>query len=176
MRGVCRSPFAHTRIRSIDGAPVAALPGVTAVLTAAELDLDPIQELPILAPRPALPADTVRFVGEPVAVVLAETLEAAADAAQLVQVDWEPLPPVLDPADGEEVRADRIGIDGDALVGAEVVVRGRFVNQRLAPLPGDERDSRRARSRYRGDQGLGLDSGALWAARSCGRPPGPAEG
>ena len=130
-----RSPFAHARIRSIDGAPAAALPGVIAVLTAAELHLDPIQELPILAPRPALPADTVRFVGEPVAVVLAETLEAAADAAQLVQVDWEPLPPVLDPADGEEVRADRIGSDGDALVGAEVVVRGRFVNQRLAPLP-----------------------------------------
>ena len=130
-----RSPFAHARIRAIDGAPAAALPGVIAVLTAADLHLDPIQELPILAPRPALPADTVRFVGEPVAVVLSETLEAAADAAQLVQVDWEPLPPVLDPADGEEVRADRIGIDGDALVGAEVVVRGRFVNQRLAPQP-----------------------------------------
>jgi aerobic carbon-monoxide dehydrogenase large subunit len=130
-----RSPFAHARIRSIDGAPAAALPGVIAVLTAVELDLEPIQELPILAPRSALPADTVRFVGEPVAVVLAETLQAAADAAQLVQVEWEPLPPVLDPADGEEVRADRIGSDGDALEGAEVVVRGRFVNQRLAPLP-----------------------------------------
>lgn len=132
-----RSPFAHARIRSIDGTPAAALHGVVAVLTAAELDLEPIQELPILAPRPALPAHTVRFVGEPVAVVLAETLEAAADAAQLVQVEWEPLPPVLDPADGEEVRADRAGSEGDPLEGAQVVVRGRFVNQRLAPLPMD---------------------------------------
>jgi len=130
-----RSPFAHARIRSIDTAQAAALPGVVTVQTAAELNLKLIQELPILAPRPALPADTVRFAGEPVAVVLAETLEAAADAAQLVQVEWEPLPPVLDPSGGEEVRADRAGSNGDALEGAEVVVRGTFVNQRLAPLP-----------------------------------------
>src|SRR5215475_13231395 len=130
-----RSPFAHARIRSIESAQAAALPGVITVQTAAELDLKPIQELPILAPRPVLPVDTVRFAGEPVAVVLAETSEAAADAALAVQVEWEPLPPVLDPAAGEEVRADRAGSDGDALDGAEVIVHGSFVNQRLAPLP-----------------------------------------
>ena len=91
----------------------------------------------------------MRFVGEPLAVVVAECLAQALDAAELVQADYEPLEvvtdleaaaavgaPLLFPDQGSNV-ADTFGTEGDddPLEGAEVVVRGRFVNQRLAPAP-----------------------------------------
>lgn len=111
------------------------MPGVVQVITAADLELRPIAAFPFLAGRPALAAETVSFVGEPVAAVFAETREEAVDAASAVAVDWEPLLAVVDVGGAEEVRKDRVGEEGGALDGADVVVRGRFVNQRLAAVP-----------------------------------------
>ena len=103
-----RSREAHGIIRSIDIDAAKAMPGVLAVLTAADLkdyggfkctmplksrDGSPIRYVP----RPALAADKVRFVGDPVACVIAKTVEQAKDAAEAVALDIEPLPVVLDP-------------------------------------------------------------------------------
>ncbi|MFC5994056.1 xanthine dehydrogenase family protein molybdopterin-binding subunit [Pseudonocardia hispaniensis] len=99
---VLRSPHPHARIVSIDIAAAAALDGVHAVITgaqAAELT-DP---LPDFGPDPAnhvwrcLAVDTVRYVGEGVAVVVADDRYLAEDALELIEVDYEPLPPVVDP-------------------------------------------------------------------------------
>src|SRR5919197_964098 len=94
-----RSVFAHARINGIDTAEAAAAPGVVAVVTAADLDLKPLRPSfgpPVFA-RPPLARDLVRFMGEPVAVVVASSREQALDAAELVQVDYEPLAVVADP-------------------------------------------------------------------------------
>ena len=105
-----RSSEAHGIIRSIDIAAAKAMPGVLAVYTAADLagygglkcnlplknrDGSPIH----YTPRPPLTADKVRFVGDPVACVIAETVAQAKDAAETVALDIEPLPPVLTPAE-----------------------------------------------------------------------------
>jgi len=104
-----RSSVAHGLIRGIDTAAASAMPGVLAVYTAADLtgygphkcnlplknrDGSPIR----YTPRPALAADKVRFVGDPVACVIAQTLAQAKDAAEAVALDIEPLIPVLGPA------------------------------------------------------------------------------
>jgi carbon-monoxide dehydrogenase large subunit len=104
-----RSPHAHARIRKIDCAPAAGQPGVATVLTGADMAADNIGAMaPLWAiksadgkpmaepPRWALARGTVRHVGEAVAAVIAETLPQARDAADLVQVDYEPLPSVTD--------------------------------------------------------------------------------
>ncbi|WP_426565606.1 xanthine dehydrogenase family protein molybdopterin-binding subunit [Angustibacter sp. McL0619] len=99
-----RSPFAHARITSIDTAAAAAASGVIAVLTGADLDEEQgslPNAWPITAdmktPRhPAMPADVVKFAGEAVAVVAARTAREARDAAELVDVDYDELPAVLD--------------------------------------------------------------------------------
>ena len=79
----------------------ARLPGVVDVVTGAEVDLRPVPGVSNRAmARPVLAVDRVRFVGEPVAVVLTETPEQGADAAEWVVVDYEPLPAVVDPIDG----------------------------------------------------------------------------
>lgn len=130
-----RSPHAHARVQSLDTSAAASLPGVVQVITATDLDVRAIAAFPFLKGRPALAAETVRFVGEPVAALFAETRETAVDAAANVLVDWEPLPAVVDPAAGEELRVDHVGEGGGALEGADVVVTGRFMNQRLAPVP-----------------------------------------
>ena len=95
-----RSPLAHARITGIDTAAAAAAPGVLAVFTAADLDLPAHHGLMVVnpeLPRPPLATDRVRFVGEAVAVVVAETKAAAVDAVELVEVDYDPLPAVVDP-------------------------------------------------------------------------------
>src|SRR5207245_6898994 len=95
-----RSPLAHGRIASVDAAEAAAAPGVVAVFSAADLGLPPLPPMgmyPQIMGRPPLAEGVVRFVGEAVAVVLAETRVQAADAAGLVAVDYEPLPVVGDP-------------------------------------------------------------------------------
>jgi carbon-monoxide dehydrogenase large subunit len=147
-----RSPLAHAEIRSVDTAGALAEPGVFGVFTAADLDLPArvgFQMVPAHFARPRLAAGRVRFVGEPVAVVVAESREAAADAAQLVSVDLEPLPPLIGPGGALHHpsvvlfgdHASNIaghfvsGSDEDPLEGAEVTIRGRFTNQRLAPVP-----------------------------------------
>src|SRR6187549_3235937 len=105
-----RSRDAHGVIRSIDTADAKAMPGVLAVCTAADLtgygplkcglplknrDGSPIR----YTPRPALAGDKVRFVGDPVACVIAETVAQAKDAAESVTLDIEPLPAVLKPSE-----------------------------------------------------------------------------
>lgn len=111
-----RSPHAHARIHTIDTARAAALPGVLAVLTGQDAAADGLQPIPhnpewtgqpdvelrlppgfsvTSTPHLPLPADLVRYVGEAVALVIAETEALAADAAELVAIDWEPLPAVI---------------------------------------------------------------------------------
>lgn len=94
-----RSPFPHARIRSIRTEDALAVPGVLAVVTGADLDADPEVNPYFGNPRPDQPAlaiGKVRYAGEPVAVVVAETAAIAAEAARLVDVDYEELPYVVD--------------------------------------------------------------------------------
>ncbi|MBW0102900.1 xanthine dehydrogenase family protein molybdopterin-binding subunit [Pseudonocardia sp. KRD291] len=146
-----RSPLAHAVITGIDTAEAAAAPGVLAVYTAADLDLPAHHGLMTLnpdMPRPPLATDRVRFVGEAVVLVVAETKAAAVDATELVEVDYDPLPAVTDPeaalAHGAELQFPESGSnvaaglrspEPDPTVDAEVVVRARMVNQRVAAMP-----------------------------------------
>jgi len=104
---VVRSPHAHAVIRSIDTSAARQASGVLAVLTGADLAADGLGDLPtdktrkrrdgsaaFATPRPALVRDRARHVGDPVALVVAATTEQAVDAAELVAVDYEPLPAV----------------------------------------------------------------------------------
>jgi carbon-monoxide dehydrogenase large subunit len=108
---VLRSPHAHARIRAIDTQAAKAAPGVIAVYTGADYAADGLgmpkanmprkrpDGSPMFAPqRPALVVDRVRYVGDPVALVIAETLAQARDAAELIEVDYEALPSVTDTA------------------------------------------------------------------------------
>ena len=145
-----RSMMAHARVNAVDTKGAREMPGVATILTAADLDLPPQPPAGNVAGdylRPILASDRVRYVGEPLAMVVASTLAEATDAAELVQVDYDPLPAVTDLVaaarddspllfpDQDTNVADTFGTDGDEdpLAGADVVVRGRFVNQRLAP-------------------------------------------
>ena len=106
---VLRSPHAHAVIRRIDAAAARKAPGVLAVLTGAEVKADGLGEIPCMiplnnadgtprgeTPRPLLAIDRVRHVGDPVALVVAESLARAKDAAEAIAVDYEPLPAVAD--------------------------------------------------------------------------------
>ncbi|HXQ55146.1 MAG TPA: xanthine dehydrogenase family protein molybdopterin-binding subunit, partial [Actinomycetes bacterium] len=145
-----RAPLAHGRILGIDPTAAAGMAGVAGVFSAADLDLPPLPAgaAPAAMARPVLAAETVRFLGEAVAVVVAETRAQALDAAEAVEVDYEPLPVVTDPEAALAADAPRLFADGGnlarerrwpdptrALEGAEVLVRARFVNQRVAPSP-----------------------------------------
>ena len=93
-----RSTVAHGHLAGIDADEARAWPGVLGVFTAAELDLPDLKPIGVVNPRmtrPVLARHTVRFVGDPVAVVVAETAAAAADAAEHVVVDIEPRPAVV---------------------------------------------------------------------------------
>ena len=95
-----RSTMAHARITGIDSSEAAGMPGVVGVFAAADLDLAPNEPeggAGEAFARPILATGTVRFVGEPIAVVLAETRAQAVDAAETVLVDYDPLPVVVDP-------------------------------------------------------------------------------
>src|SRR5262245_8440402 len=101
---VLRSPFGHARIGSIDVAEALAHPGVVDVVTARDLDA-PAPRIPMRWFRrpgmerflqPVLAEDVVRYSGEPVAVVVAESRYLAEDGAELVDVDYEPLECVVD--------------------------------------------------------------------------------
>jgi carbon-monoxide dehydrogenase large subunit len=104
---VVRSPHAHAEIRAIDLEAARNAPGVAGILTSSDLEAMGVGPLPCLAPvknrdgspqvlplRPVLAAGRVHFVGEGVAFVLADTFEAARDAAELVEIDYEELPAV----------------------------------------------------------------------------------
>jgi aerobic carbon-monoxide dehydrogenase large subunit len=146
-----RSEVAHGRIASIDTGAAAGAPGVAGVYTAADLDLQPFGPGP-MAPddmlRPVLATDVVRFQGEAIVLVVAETREAAVDAAELVEIDIEPLDIVVDPERALDDDAPRLfpekgtnvafatePRDTDVLTEADVVVRSRYVNQRLSAVP-----------------------------------------
>ena len=133
---VLRSPHAHARIRAIDTTKAKAAPGVLAVLTGADWEASGYDDLPVpgglkrrdgspsYKPRyPALVKDRVRWVGDYVAFVVAETLHQAADAAELIEIDYEPLPFVLD--------AEQAIAEGSTLVheahGSNVLLDRTFV-------------------------------------------------
>lgn len=147
-----RSHHAHARIASIDVAEAAAAPGVLAVFTADDLaELGPVPHiLPVFPPetqRSFLARDTVRHVGQPVVAVVAETVAHAVDAAELVTIDYEPLPVVVDveraavddvvlfPELGTNVLSRTTTETEADFSSADVVVSERIVNQRLSAAP-----------------------------------------
>ncbi len=165
---VVRSPLSHATITGVDAEAARSAPGVIGVYTAADLGIEGVG-LPCAWPitpdmkspqRPLLAGSTVHFAGEGVAVVVARTVAEARDAADLVEVDYEPLEPVLDMeaalADGATLVHPDLGTNknaqwvldsgeagsggsvADAISAAEtdsdsVVVRRRFLQQRLIP-------------------------------------------
>ena len=158
------------------------MPGVIAVLTGADIPYNPLPmawpaggsagiQNNVNTPR-ALATDSVKWTGEGVAAVIAETPEQAIDALEAIHVDWEPLPAVVDAEKATQPGApqlhenapnnvvfewtvgDKAGTDA-AIDAAEVVVRQRIVNQRLIPNPME----------VRGDIGLynpGTDEYTIW--------------
>src|SRR3954452_4674181 len=117
-----RSPHAHARITRIDTAPARALPGIIAVYTAVDLtDVAPIPgginfPRPDGSPapktdRPLLAAGRVRFVGEPVALIIAETRDDGLAAAEAIEVDYAPLPLVTEPVAAMEAGATPVWDD-----------------------------------------------------------------
>ena len=103
-----RSPYGHARVNGIDATEALKLPGVIAVLTAKDIEGDTTGPMPYEFgwqpfenvndfKRGPLATDKVRYVGDPIAVVIAETRYGARDAAALVEVDYEPLPAAIDP-------------------------------------------------------------------------------
>ncbi len=147
-----RSDFAHARIAGIDVSEAVARPD-TQVLTAADVDLgklaSPFGGEDERMQRPFLARDTVRFVGEIVAVALTETREQGVDASELVAVGYEELPVVIHPDEAlrgdtllfEEVGTNTCLAEGpetpsqDLFTGCEVVSSGRVVSQRLHVAP-----------------------------------------
>jgi aerobic carbon-monoxide dehydrogenase large subunit len=159
---VLRSPYAHAKIKSIDIKAAKAAPGVLAVLTAADVKAAGYGDLPVpgglkrrdsspmyKARYPILAEDRVRWVGDYVAFVVAETVAQAQDAAELIQVDYEELPAVTSTAEAPKPGAPRVWDDcpdnicfveliGDdkaavdaAFSRASHIVRHRFVINRV---------------------------------------------
>ena len=164
-----RSPHAHARIVSIDMSRARSQPGVLAVLSG-EDTAGVLRDIPsttsvaewnvelLKVPEiPALARSKVYFVGQAVAVVVASDHYLASDAAGLIKVEYEPLPPLMDPLEAAEedstpvhdelgtnvglrINHDRQGgrLD-EAFAGADRVVRHQFTSQRLAPVPMETR-------------------------------------
>jgi aerobic carbon-monoxide dehydrogenase large subunit len=149
-----RSSVAHGRINSIDGSDALQMPGVLAFFTGADLGLEPQPSaFNPAATRTLLAMDKVRYVGEPVAIIVSETREQGEDAAEMVIVDYDVLPALIDleesmassvhlyEACGSNVVFDTTALGmpentGDAyFADCEVVVKGRYLNQRVAPCP-----------------------------------------
>jgi carbon-monoxide dehydrogenase large subunit len=152
-----RSPIAHAQIASIDLSAVREAPGFVAAFTADDVDLP--ARTPMLATiderfsRPLLARDRVRYVGEPVAVVVTETAYQGEDAADLVDIDYDPLPAIVDPraaANDDVLLFPDVGTnipcefmpaetDEHLFDDCEVVVTREIVNQRVAPAPVETR-------------------------------------
>jgi len=158
-----RSPHAHARIRSVDKSAARAAPGVIAVFDGQDVAADKIGGLPCgwlitstdgtpmkEPPHPVLAQGKARYVGDHVAIVIAETLEQAKNAAEQVVVDYEPLPSVVDTGSAKAVEAPRVHDElpdnncyrwalGDktqvdaAFASAAHVTRLDLVNNRLVP-------------------------------------------
>jgi carbon-monoxide dehydrogenase large subunit len=166
-----RSPHGHARIKAIDTAAARKAGDVVAVFTAADLDADGVRDCSLPAkmkrpggaeasetPRPPLVRDFVRFLGEPVAMVVAKSLSAARDAAELVDVDYEPLPAVATIAEATakgatavwDSAADNVAYHwskGDAaeieqaLQASHHVVRLTFTSSRVSANPMEPRSA-----------------------------------
>jgi carbon-monoxide dehydrogenase large subunit len=180
-----RSPHAHAKIKTINTKAAASLPGVLAVLTGADLAHDKIGDLicgwmihskdgtPMkMAPRPAIVSGKACYVGDPVAVVIAETLSQAEDAAEKVNADYDVLPAVTDPAQAQSKGAPQIhdvaplnaiyhwhlgdakAVDA-AFKAAKHVTRLDIVNNRLVPNAIEPRAAI-------GDYDAGSQSYTLW--------------
>src|SRR5215470_3906794 len=138
-----RSPHAHARIRTIDTAAASAAPGVLAALTGRDLLADGLRPIPhkvwsqhpaelmlrphngfktFTAPHYALPHDKVRFAGEAVAMVIATTIAAAKDGAELVEIDYDTLPAVSNTHEAAHPDAPRLFENA----GSNVVVDGEL--------------------------------------------------
>ena len=146
-----RSMIAHGTIAGIESDDAAGMPGVVAILTAADLELTPNPPgMPMFnaaMTRTRLASDRVRYVGEPIAVVLAESHMQAADAAELVFADIDPLDPVvsvhdaltdatiLHPDAGTNTVFALPGSGADVFADCDVTVELSFRNHRLAPCP-----------------------------------------
>jgi len=147
-----RSPLAHARVLEVDATAAEAVPGVQ-VVTGADVDISigppPIPVLEQGMRRPVVARDIVRFVGEIVAVVVSPDRASGADAAELVDVEYDPLPVVVSPVEAakDEVllfpelgtnvagRAGSADHDDDLFADCEVVVRQTLVSQRMAACP-----------------------------------------
>jgi carbon-monoxide dehydrogenase large subunit len=161
-----RSPHAHARIRGIDLDAARALPGVVAVYAAADLPFGQL-DLPLLIPHPnlthgrtqkCLAADVVRYAGEAVAFVVAESRYIAEDAAELVEVEYETLPVVITP----EVAAAAQHLVHDDVPGnvaAEMIQEVGAVKAALAAAP----HRRTLRLRYERGAAAPLEARAVWA-------------
>jgi aerobic carbon-monoxide dehydrogenase large subunit len=159
---ILRSPYAHANIRSVDTTAARTMPGVVAVFIGADIPYNPLPmawpaggvagiQNNINTPR-VLATDSVKWTGEGVAAVVAETAAQAVDALEAIVVDYEPLPVVVDAEAATQPGAvqlhenaprnvvfewtvgDKAGTSA-AIDAAEVVVRQRIVNQRLIPNP-----------------------------------------
>ena len=182
-----RSPAAHARIRSLDVRAARAHPGVTAVWTHAELGEHAVP-LPLLFPHDHLPypktqhplaVDEVDFVGQPIAMVIAESRYVAEDAAELIELELDDLPVVVDyeaavAGGGPLVHADlptNVAADGTWTVGdpegafaeADVVVRHRFVCERSSSMT---MEPRAVLARF--DPGTGALT--VWDTTQCSLP------
>ncbi len=149
-----RSSVAHGRILSIDTSDAASMPGIIAVFTGADLGLEPKPSaFNPMATRTLLAMDKVRYVGEPLAIIVSETREQGEDASEAIIVDYDILESLIDveqamasttliyDACGSNVVFDTTALGvpentGDNyFAGCEVVVKGRYINQRVAPCP-----------------------------------------
>ena len=157
---VLRSPHAHARILSLDAAPARALPGVAAVLTASDI-AGAVRDIPPRPTRelegmqvpehPVLARDKVCYVGQAVAIVVAQDRYIAKDALDLLRVEYEPLPPLIDPVAAAQDSATPLHAEfgtnvamrihvgrGDlqaAFAQADCIVRESYDVPRLAPAP-----------------------------------------
>ncbi len=146
-----RSQFAHAVVAGIDTSEAGGLPGVVGVYTDADLGLPPYEGgmAGEAFTRPVLASDRVRYVGEPVVAILAESRAQALDAVESVVVDYEPLPAVNDPIEALSPEAPVLFPEKGSNVavvhsfdpdpawnqGADRVLHARFVNNRLAAVP-----------------------------------------
>jgi carbon-monoxide dehydrogenase large subunit len=153
-----RSTVAHARLASVATSAAQEMTGVVGIYTGEDLDLPPLPNelpgIPETMARPLLARGTVRFVGEPIAVVLTEQRYQGEDAAEAVDVDYDPLPALvgpdaalgaevlLFPEHGSNVAVDfRVPLPEEFFEGCVVVVRERIANCRVAPCPMEPRTS-----------------------------------
>lgn len=153
-----RSPHAHARIVSFDPCAARGSDGVQGVFSGHDFLAEGVRPLPCARPiessdgtpfhapiRNVLALEHVRFVGDPVAMVVAASAEAAADAAERVEIDYQPLPAVLDPRESKEVAVVRRIGDAEATAaafeGAAHVVRVERTNNRMWAAPIETRSA-----------------------------------